>query len=296
MQRVSVCQISTYRWSFFEDVVRYAAHGFESIGIWRRKLDDFGDSAAIDLLYEMKMSVSSIHWAGGFTGDGQTFADSIEDTVEAIQLAACLNAGCVIILPGSRNGHTTTHARRLLISALDTLVPVAADYGVKLVLEPMTAPANAWTFIESVEDTVAIVENFPSDHLGLVLDTYHVGFDSKVYQSLDQFIDRVELVQLADRNFTSGSSDQLPKKGDSRLPLGHGQIPLETWLSKLQQLGYSRCYELEVHGADVAGSDYHGLLDSTFDYFTSNKVDDLISNPPRTPKAPRLEQQERLID
>ena len=28
------------------------------------------------------MSVSSVHWAGGFTGDGRTFSDAIEDDIE----------------------------------------------------------------------------------------------------------------------------------------------------------------------------------------------------------------------
>ncbi|MDB4381179.1 sugar phosphate isomerase/epimerase, partial [Mariniblastus sp.] len=86
--RVSICQFSTYRWSFYEDVIRYSTHGFETMGLWRQKIDDFGRSAGIDLLYENKMSVSSVHWAGGFTGDGRTFSDAIEDAIESIHLAS----------------------------------------------------------------------------------------------------------------------------------------------------------------------------------------------------------------
>ena len=119
--RVSICQFSTYRWSFYEDVIRYSTLGFESMGLWRQKIDDFGRSAAIDLLYENKMSVSSVHWAGGFTGDGRTFSDSIEDAIESIHLASQVDADCLIIHPGSRNGHTTSNATRLMKSALSQL-------------------------------------------------------------------------------------------------------------------------------------------------------------------------------
>ena len=296
IRRISVCQFSTFRWSFFEDVVRYAAHGFESMGIWRRKLEDFGTSAAIDLLYEMKMSVSSVHWTGGFTGDGQSFIDSIEDAIEAIHLTGRLNAGCLILHPGSRNGHTTKHAHRLLNSALTNLVPVAADCGIKLVLEPINSHVSSpWTFIEKFDDYLAVLDNFPSQHLGLVLDTFHVGLDSNVYQSLAQFVDRIELVQLADRSGNAHSDVGI--FGSYRVPLGQGQIPIEAWLSKLQRLGYAGQYELEVHGQGVDGIDYRSLLKSTFDYFSSTSIERLIQIRPQSANPRhRFELDEKLRD
>jgi sugar phosphate isomerase/epimerase len=282
-RRISVSQFSTFRWSFFEDIVRYAAHGIDSVGIWRRKLDDFGASSSIDLLYEMKMSVSSVNWTGGFTGDGQSFSDSIEDAIGAIQLAGRLNAGCLIVHPGARNGHTTKHAHRLLKSALSNLVPVATDYGVKLVLKPLTDnQLSPWTFIEKFDDWISILNEFSSPNLGLVLDTYHIGFDSRVFELMDQFIDRVELVQLADRNLLldrKPSSIQSGRRYESyRLPLGKGQVPLEAWLGKLQSLGYRGQYELEVHGSEVEEIDYRALLDATVDYFSDQRINSLIQS------------------
>ena len=107
MRRISISELSTLRWSFYQDAIRYASLGFESIGVWRQKIDDFDQSAAIDLLFELNMQVSSLHWAGAFTGcDGKSFTEAIEDAEEAIQLARLLDADCLIVHPGSRNGHT----------------------------------------------------------------------------------------------------------------------------------------------------------------------------------------------
>jgi sugar phosphate isomerase/epimerase len=281
--RVSICQFSTYRWAFEEDVIRYATHGFDSIGVWRRKIEDFLPEAAIDLLYESRMSVSSVHWAGGFTGDGRSFADSIEDAIEAIQLAGCMDADCLILHPGARNGHTTTHARRLLNSALNTLVPIASDYGVKLALEPMLSQrAPAWTFMDCFEDSLDVASGFSADQVGIVLDTYHVGFDPVIFEMLDQFVERIELVQLADRNLLL-DLDQQPRRGNEsyRMLLGKGQVPIEAWLGKLQQLNYVGKYEVEIHGVEMQNVDYFHLLNSTADYFASPKINGLLKTLPQ---------------
>ncbi len=288
--RVSICQFSTFRWSFLEDVVRYASHGFDSIGIWRRKVDDFDFDTAVDLLYDSKVSVSSVHWAGGFTGDGQPFSDAIEDAIEAIQMASCLNADSFIIHPGSRNGHTKTHARRLLTSALNTLVPIAFDYGVKLALEPMiNKQASSWTFMDCFEDTLELTERFSSESIGIVLDTYHVGFDQIVFEMLDQFVDRVELVQLADRNLLLNETPISRRGNESfRLPLGQGQAPIEAWLSKLQRLGYTGSFEVEVHGSEVQDLDYFQLLEMSEEYFSQPKIKSLLTIPATTPPPIKL--------
>ncbi len=280
MRRISVCQFSSFRWTFFEDVVRYATAGFDSIGVWRRKVEDFGTAAAIDLLYEMKMSVSSIHWAGGFTGDGQTFAEGIEDAIDAIQLASRMNAGCLILHPGARNGHTNSHAHRLFHSAIETLIPIAADYGVKLALEPIPGKRfTPWTFVENFDDTLALLQRYSRRRLGLVLDLHHVGFDPQVFEALERFADRIELVQVADRDLNDSHA--------RRLPLGQGQVPIDAWLGKLQQFGFAGKFELEVHGPGIEGTDYFSLLQSTLAYFESSKIKRLIDVRPRTSKLPK---------
>lgn len=298
-RRVSVCQFSTFRWSFQEDVVRYASHGFDSIGLWRQKIDDCGAEAAIDLLYETKMAVSTVHWVGGFTGDGQTFSDAIEDAIESIQLASRVNAGCLIIHPGSRNGHTTSHAFRLFKSALSTLVPIASDYGVKLALEPMTnRQASAWTFMDSLDSSLEVMSEFPADSLGWVFDTYHFGFDAELYERFDELVERLEVVQLADRNLLIEKTHRSRLGNDSfRLPLGQGQVPIEAWLGKLQRLGYTGGYELEVHGSATAGMDYHTLLNSSADYFSTPNVKALMdSRPCKKTARSRNGVDQRIVD
>src|SRR5215470_16418267 len=107
MARLSMNEMTTYRWSFEEDVVNYRAAGIPAIGVWRQKLSDFGEEKGIELLADSGMTVSNLLWAGGFTGsDGHTFRESMDDASEAIRLAGQLKAGCLIVYSGARAGHT----------------------------------------------------------------------------------------------------------------------------------------------------------------------------------------------
>jgi len=93
-------EVTTFRWSFEQDVFNYVAAGYESIGVWRQKLADFGEEAGIDLLAESGLRVSHLLWAGGFTGsDGRTWNEAIDDACQAIRLAGAMNAGCLIVYP-----------------------------------------------------------------------------------------------------------------------------------------------------------------------------------------------------
>src|ERR1041385_2445400 len=122
MAGLSINEMTTYRWSFEEDVLNYRAAGVGAIGVWRQKLADFGEEKGIELLAESRLEVSNLLWAGGFTGsDGHSYRESIKDAVEAIRLAAALKAGCLVIYSGGRNGHTQNHARRLFVTALREL-------------------------------------------------------------------------------------------------------------------------------------------------------------------------------
>ena len=47
MLRLAMNELTTYRWSFEEDIRYYKAAGFEGIGIWRSKLSDCGEEDGI---------------------------------------------------------------------------------------------------------------------------------------------------------------------------------------------------------------------------------------------------------
>lgn len=242
---LGISQLSSLRTSFFQDVIRSAAAGCTSIGIWRNKVDELGIEEAVDLVFEMKLTVSSLSWCGGFTGsEGGSFAMQIDDALESIEQAAAFRAGCLLVQPGALNGHIQRHARRLLEDAFKILLPVAEDYGVRLALEPMRA--SSWTLLNGLEETVQFVEQFPKSQVGLVWDLGHLGMDPSAFERLPQLIDRVAVVQLADQHSANNRT--------GRCRLGEGQAPLGKWLTQFGKAGYRGSWEIETPTNGLASS------------------------------------------
>ena len=255
MARLSMNEMTTYRWSFEEDVARYVEAGIPAIGVWRQKLSDFGEDAGVDLLAVSSLAVSNLLWAGGFTGsDGRSYRESIDDAEEAIALAASMQAPCLIIYSGARNGHTHNHARRLICSAMKELAAPAADMEVTLAIEPMHAGcASEWTFLTNLEDTLELIEAVESPRVKLAFDTYHLGHDRGVLDRLPEFVDRIAVVHLGDGRC-------VPQGEQNRCPLGEGTVPLDELVPAIIDAGYTGDFDVELMGEEIEMSNYTDLL------------------------------------
>lgn len=255
MSRLSINEMTTYRWSFEEDVNRYHAAGINAIGVWRQKLSDFGEEKGIELLAETGLNVSSILWAGGFTGsDGRSHRDSIDDARDAIRLAAAVKADCLVVYSGSRGGHTHNHARRLIKGALSELAPLAGELGVTLAIEPMhKGCAGEWTFLTSLTDTLELLDAVASPHVKMTFDSYHLGFEDAVVEQLPTIAPRVGIVHLGDA--------KIPPVGEqNRCRLGDGILPLASIVQQLESAGYDGWFEVELMGEEIEATDYEELI------------------------------------
>ncbi len=274
MERWSISEFSTIRWSLQQEIEKYSQLGFGQIGLWHQKLDDYEIESTEDWLFESQIGVSSLSWLGGFTGcDGISHQDAIKISKEKIRLAARLGANTVIFHPGARNGHTQRHAERLLYSALDELVPCAIDFGIKLVLEPMDQPFQSnWSIFPRWENTIKLIQNYPENCLGIVLDLFHVGFNAAIFEKLDELVERLFLVQVADRSFGQiGIANE-----ENRRIVGQGDIPLLEWIQKFESVGYQGNYEIEYHGPEFEFADYESVLVETRNWIEQPEVAELF--------------------
>jgi sugar phosphate isomerase/epimerase len=258
MAKLAINEMTTFRWSFEEDVRHYLAAGISAIGVWRQKLSDFGEAKGAELLADSGMTVSSLQWAGGFTGsDGRGFRDSVADGCDAVRTAAELRAGCLVVHSGSRGGHTRNHARRLLRGALNDMIAVADDLDVTLAIEPMHFQCGAdWTFLSTAEETLELLDAAGANRVKLVFDTYHLCQQDQPTTAIESLAPRVAIVQLGD--------SRCPPVGEqNRCPLGEGQLPLADVISQLTSAGYDGFFEVELIGEDVEAMDYQTLIEGS---------------------------------
>lgn len=256
--RIAMSEVTTFRWSFEEDVIRYSSAGYDGIGVWRQKLSDVGEDRGIDLLNTSGLSVSSLTWSGGFTGsDVRSYREAIDDGFDALRLAAAMNAECLVVYTGARAGHTKNHARQLALTAISELAVMAEDLDVVLAIEPVhPGCASDWTFLTRLDETLEFLEEISSPAVKLVFDTYHLGHDHIGNDLFTAILPRIGLVQL-------GDARKPPCAEQNRCSLGKGVIPLRSLLTLLADLGYDGFYEIELLGEEMEFCDYGQLLESS---------------------------------
>lgn len=259
MLRLAANELTTYSWTLEQDVERFSELGLSGIGVWRQKLTDCGEEDGTDLVCGSGLAVSSLMWAGGFTGyDGRSHSDSIDDGIEAIRLAAAMQAGCLVVYTGGRGCHTRKHARRITVNALRELAQVAYDLDVTLALEPVREGCDDWSFVHNIDDALAMLEEVGSNSLKLVFDTYHLGHEKDVIERLPGLIKHIALVHL-------GDAKSPPFGEQNRCKLGEGILPLQEILTTLDQAGYGGFCEIELIGQEIEDMDYEDLLRDSID-------------------------------
>ncbi len=258
MARLSINELTTFRWSFEQDVLNLKGAGVTAIGVWRDKLDDFGRGRGIELLATSGLRVSNLSWAGGFTGsDGRGLHESIDDACEAIELAATIGAPCLVVYTGPRGGHTNAHARRLCKDALRQLLPRAEASRVTLAIKPVPMAMSAeWSFLVSLDEALQLVTEFKHPRLKLALDTYQLTWDEGALDKLAAAAAHVALVQLADGRAPDYCDER-------RTVLGDGEAPLTSMLAALESGGYCGDYDVLLMGLDVPTEEYLELMRKT---------------------------------
>lgn len=255
MARLSMNQLTTYRWSFEEDLHHCRNAGYDGIGVWVRKLRDFGEERAVELIAESGLAVSNVSWEGGFTGaDATTARENLAAARDTLALCGALGAGCLTIYSGGRNGHTSRHADRLLRGALDRLLPFAEEAGVPLAIEPMhPACADDWTILTSLPAALELVRAYDTPALRLALDTYHFPLNQTAWPILRDLAEYLTVVHLGDVAAPHGV-DQ------SRAELGEGGAPLAGIVQTLAEAGYAGFYDVKLLGPGFDDADYDRLL------------------------------------
>lgn len=261
MARLSISALTTFRWTLEQDLDAYSDFGFSTFGAWRRKLSD-DEATAGDLLRRGGLAVSSLAWAGGFTGgDGASFNESVRDGVAAIEQAAQLRAPVLLVFPGPQAGHTRKHAMRLLRMAIDRLLPFAAEHQVTLAIEPRRRGGHQQcSFLNDVASGLKLVQAYADPHVKLSFDVYEFGWEPNNIDQIADAIDDVAIIKLAD-----GSGP--PRHEPHRLPLGEGMLPIEAIVGRLTDAGFDGDFELDLVGALFDRPCYRELIEVSKAYW-----------------------------
>lgn len=242
----SVSQITTCRSSFEDDIANWQAAGLTSIGLWRRKFDMCGETKAVRLVRESGLGVTTVSFAGGFTGSqGIDFREAMDDAWQALFTAAAVGARTVVIAPGSRGRYTDRHESRVIVKALRELSVGAAEMGIGLAVLPMAEQfAHRWTTLHSMDAAWALVNRVERENVGMVFDTFQFGNDPRSLEKLSRYCSATRVVQVSD---TLGAPEDCY---DRCLP-GDGSLPLTEIMAILSESNFEGDIDVQVWSSGV---------------------------------------------
>jgi len=250
LERLSLNQATVKYLSLQDAAALCVRHGIPAIGLWRDRVAEAGLSSAVAAVRDAGLHVSSLCRGGFFTqadpdGRQAAAADNRDAVNEAAELGAdVLVLVCGGLVPGSRD---LGLARRIVADAIGDLVPQAQRLGVRLGIEalhPMFCADRC--VISSLGEAVDLALLFPAEAVGVVVDTYHVWWDARLWGELARAAGRIVSYQVCDW--------VLPLPQDTLLGRGHvgdGCIEFGPISAGVTAAGYEGYVETEIFNADV---------------------------------------------
>jgi sugar phosphate isomerase/epimerase len=257
----AVCEFTTFRASFEEDLAAYREAGVDGIGICELKLEEDRDP---ELLAAFRASglaaascipaVPSILPLPLFPGPGAP-DDRVEALRASVRRLAPFEPSAFVCLTGPAGALGDEEARRTIVAGLAAVAEEAAVAGIPVGVEPMSARfQDDWTTITTLGEAAELCEEVGSPNVGILFDTWHVWDVPDVFEEIERYGHLIVGVHVNDwRAETRGWCDRV-------LP-GDGVAGLPAILGALVDAGWRGAYELEVFSDDgTFGSAYPDSL------------------------------------
>ena len=262
LDRFSFNQATARRWPLAELVAGCVAAGVPAVGLWREQVAEHGLAAAAKLVREAGLAVTSLCRGGFFQEPGW-----YEENRRAIDEAATLGAPVLVLVSGGlpAGSRDLDAARAQVGEAVGALVPHARAAGVTLAIEPLHPMyASDRCVVSTLDQALALAAPHPAGVVGVVVDTYHLWWDDRVWAAIDQAgrDGRIACFQLADW-VTPLPAGVLLGRG---LP-GTGCIELRRFVDAVDAAGYRGPIEVEVFSEQLWSQPGEDILAATIDAY-----------------------------
>ena len=261
--RLSLNQITTPRWNVKEAAEACARRGIRSIGLWRHKITEYGLNESVRAVRDCGLHVSSVCRGGMFpAASAEERHKRIEDNFRAVDEAAALKADALVMVVGGASPVGIEAARPMVRDGIAELVPYAKSAGVKVGLEPLHPMFAAdRSVLTTIAEGLAIAQQYAPDEVGLVLDVFHIWWDSCVMQQISASAGRICGFHVSD--WLVPLPDVLLGRG----MMGDGVIDIRSLREAVDRAGYAGPIEVEILNQAIWDEAPDSVLDRVVETF-----------------------------
>ena len=242
LSRLSLNQITVEQWSIAETVEACVRHQIGSIALWRYGIADTGLQRCVQLVRNAGLHVTSVCRGGMFpASEPAERKRRIEDNLRAIDEAAELDADCLVLVTGADPKVSLCDARAMVKDGIEEIAPYARVRGVRLGVEPLHPLfAGDRSVINTIDQAMEIVNQYPAELLGIVLDVIHIWWDPRLEALVDSCRGRIMGFHVSDWPVP------IPDPVKCRAMMGDGVIDIPGIRQMVEQAGYMGPIEVEI--------------------------------------------------
>jgi sugar phosphate isomerase/epimerase len=264
LQRLSLNQATVQNWNVQQVVEGCVRHGIPSVALWRHKIQETGLDQCVALVEAAGLHVSSVCRGGMFVASTEAERkERIEDNFRAVDEAAALKADSLVMVVGASPSVPIVDARAMVADGLAALVPYAKERGVRIGLEPLHPMyAGDRSVLNTIDQALVMAQQYPTDEVGLILDTFHFWWDPYAYDQIARAKGRIFGFHVCD--WIVPMPDMLLGRG----MMGDGAIDNHGFRLAVEAAGYSGPIEVEIFNQALWDSDGDEVMATVVDRFT----------------------------
>jgi sugar phosphate isomerase/epimerase len=242
LERLSLNQATTQRWSVGEAVAGCVRAGIPAIGLWRDKVAATGVRESARIVRDAGLRVSSLCRGGWFAGvTARERQTRLDDNRRALDEAVALGTEVLVLVCGPAADRDLAAARGYVAECIAALAPYAAACGVRLGIEPLHPMYAAdRSVIVSLAEANRLARQFDPHQVGVVIDVYHVWWDPEVAAQIAAAAGHILGFHVCD--WLVPTPDMLEGRG----MMGDGVIELRRLRAAVDAAGYSGPIEVEI--------------------------------------------------
>jgi len=249
--RLSLSAVSSWDWTFDEDLAYWDRTRIDHVGLSFRKLEAAGLEPATERIQHAGLQVSNIVELGWWNVDEPaTWGPQRDRLLAAIEVAVATGAPTLVLTSGPAGRLEWDDALEALDTALAPVRRRATECGVGLALEHTGSLRLDLSFITTLRDGVDAARALD---VGVCVEVNSCFAERGLDETLRDASELLRHVQVSD--FVIGSHCT----PDRAVP-GDGDIPLASILNWLDSAGYRGPFELELVGPRIQSEGYESAI------------------------------------
>ena len=244
--RLSIDAMSTFNWSFEQDLTLWQDLGVRYAGLLISKIAD-APAARFARLRAAGIQSSTVIAHSFDLRDPDSWHQTRTSQIGLIDLVADTGGHSIYFTPGRTTGAPWREVLDVFARAVAPSVTHARKRGVHIAIEPSLR--TDVSFVNNIRDAIDVAERTGVE---IVADFGNMWMERDAREVLKRAAPQLALIQICD--VIIGATGKPPPGG--RVHIGEGELPLHRLMHEVLDAGYQGVFDLEVLGPLIEKEGY----------------------------------------